>query len=62
MESLNVPCYKIASFENTDHPLLKKVAQTGKPVIMSTGIADIADISESVKVLMVGGCNKLILL
>ena len=62
LESLNVPCYKIASFENTDHPLLKKVAQTGKPVIMSTGIADIADISESVKVLMDGGCNKLILL
>lgn len=62
LEGLNVPCYKIASFENTDHPLLKKVAQTGKPVIMSTGIADIADISESVDVLRKNGCDKIILL
>ncbi len=62
LESLNVPCYKIASFENTDHILLKKVAQTGKPVIMSTGVASIADIQESVGVLRKYGCKDLVLL
>ena len=62
LESLNVPCYKIASFENTDHILLKKVAQTGKPVIMSTGVASIADIQESVAVLRKNGCKDLVLL
>ncbi len=62
LESLDVPCYKIASFENTDHILLKKVAQTGKPVIMSTGVASIADIQESVGVLRKNGCKDLVLL
>ncbi len=62
LESLDVPCYKIASFENTDHILLKKVAQTNKPVIMSTGVANVADIQESVKVLRQNGCKDLILL
>ncbi|GAB3491554.1 pseudaminic acid synthase [Spirosoma knui] len=62
LESLNVPLYKIASFENTDHILLKKVAQTGKPVIMSTGVASVADLDESVKVLRAHGCTELILL
>jgi pseudaminic acid synthase len=62
LESLDVPCYKIASFENTDHILLKKVAQTGKPVIMSTGVASMADIQESVKVLRQSGCKDLVLL
>lgn len=62
LETLNVPCYKIASFENNDHPLLKKVAQTGKPVIMSTGIADIKDIQESVQVLKDNGCKHIVLL
>jgi N-acetylneuraminate synthase len=62
LETLNVPCYKIASFENTDHPLLKKVAKTGKPVIMSTGIANITDIIEAVQVLRENGCNDLVLL
>ena len=57
LESLNAPCYKIASFENTDHPLLKKVAKTGKPVIMSTGIADIEEIIESVEVLKANGLS-----
>jgi pseudaminic acid synthase len=62
LESLQVPVYKIASFENTDWPLLKKVASTGKPVIMSTGVASLADIDESVKLLRQVGCRDLILL
>jgi N-acetylneuraminate synthase len=62
LESLNVPIYKIASFENTDHILLKKVAKTGKPVIMSTGVASIADLQESINVLKSAGCKQLILL
>ena len=62
LESLNVPCYKIASFENTDWPLLKKIAATGKPVIMSTGVSRLADIDESVALLRQNGCSDLILL
>ncbi len=62
LESLNVPCYKIASFENTFWPLLKKVAATGKPVIMSTGVSSLADVSESVNVLRENGCKDLVLL
>ena len=62
LESLSVPLYKIASFENTDHILLKKVAKTGKPVIMSTGVASIADLQESIEVLRSAGCKELILL
>jgi pseudaminic acid synthase len=62
LESLNAPFYKIASFENTDIPLLKKIAQTKKPVIMSTGIAYLNEIIESVQVLKENGCKDLILL
>jgi len=62
LESLNVPAYKIASFENTHHPLLVKVAKTGKPVIVSTGVSSIADIDESVRVLKNNGCKDIILL
>jgi len=62
LESLNVPAYKIASFENTHHPLLRKVAKTGKPVIVSTGVSTLEDIIESVEVLRKAGCNDIILL
>jgi pseudaminic acid synthase len=62
LESLNVPFYKVASFENTDWPLLKKIAATGKPVIMSTGVSRLADIDESVGILQQNGCKDLVLL
>ena len=62
LESLNVPAYKIASFENTHHPLLRKVAATGKPVIVSTGVSTLEDIIESVQVLRKAGCKDIILL
>lgn len=62
LESLNVPAYKIASFENTHHPLLKKVAATGKPVIVSTGVTNKTDIDEAVDVLKKAGCKNIILL
>lgn len=62
LESLDTPAHKIASFENTDHPLLKKVAATGKPVIMSTGACSLSDLAESVEVLRNNGCNDLVLL
>jgi len=62
LESLNMPFYKIASFENTDWPLLKKIAATHKPVIMSTGVSRLADIDESVTLLRENGCKDLILL
>ncbi|MBC7387893.1 MAG: pseudaminic acid synthase [Opitutaceae bacterium] len=62
LEELNVPCYKIASLENTDWPLLKKVAATGKPVIMSTGVSTVADIDEATRILRSNGCTDLTLL
>jgi len=62
LESLDAPFYKIASFENTDWPLLKKVAATGKPVIMSTGVSRLADIDESVSILCENGCKEMVLL
>lgn len=62
LEQLNVPCYKIASFENSDHALLAAVAKTGKPVIMSTGMATQTELAESVAVLKANGCRELILL
>jgi pseudaminic acid synthase len=62
LETLNVPAYKIASFENTDWPLLKKVAATGKPVIMSTGLVTISDLYDAVNILRQNGCKDLILL
>ncbi len=62
LEELEVPLYKIASFENTDWPLLRKVAKTGKPVIMSTGAATLSDIDGAVRVLREEGVEDLILL
>ncbi|MEN1935716.1 pseudaminic acid synthase [Paenibacillus sp. 102] len=62
LESLNVPCYKIASFENTDIPLICKAASTGKPLIISTGMATISELDETVKAAKSAGCKDLILL
>lgn len=62
LEELGVEVYKIASFENNHLPLLKKIAQTGKPVIMSTGISTLADIEIAVKTLRENGCKDLVLL
>ncbi|MEH2199678.1 pseudaminic acid synthase [Nostoc sp.] len=62
LESLEVPCYKIASFENTDLPLIRKVASTGKPMIISTGMATISELDETVRTAREAGCRNLILL
>lgn len=62
LESLNVPCYKIASFENTDLPLIRRVASTGKPLIISTGMANLAELDETVRAAREAGCRDLILL
>ena len=59
---MNVPAYKIASFELIDIPLLKRIATTGKPVILSTGMASLSEIYEAVSVLKANGCNQLALL
>ena len=48
LESMDAPCYKIASFENTDLPLIRRVAATGKPVMISTGMATVGELGESV--------------
>ena len=62
LETLDVPAYKIASFENTHLPLIRKVAQTGKPIIISTGVSSISDIDETVRLLRKEGCENFILL
>jgi len=62
LEELGAPCYKIASFENTDLPLIRKVAQTGKPLIVSTGMATVADLDELVRTARENGCRDITLL
>ncbi|MBA4853651.1 pseudaminic acid synthase [Emticicia sp. BO119] len=62
LESLGTPAHKIASFENNHFPLLKKVAKTGKPVIISTGASTLANLDEAVSVLRENGCKDLVLL
>jgi len=62
LENLNVPAYKIASFENIHLPLIKKVASTGKPMIISTGMASIAEMDEMVQTIRDAGCEQFILL
>jgi len=62
LEEMDVPAYKIASFENTHLPLIKKVASTGKPMIISTGMASIAELVETVRTVRDAGCRKYALL
>lgn len=62
LEKLNTPLYKIASFENEHYPLLKKIASTGKPVIMSIGMMSLNELKNSIKYLKKNGCKKIALL
>lgn len=62
LEDFDPPCYKIASFENTDLPLIRRVAATGKPMIISTGMATVAELDEAVRAAREAGCHDIILL
>ena len=62
LEELDVPCYKIASFENTDLNLIRKVSATGKPVIISSGMATLSELSEALSVARQAGCTDIVLL
>ena len=62
LESLDAPVYKIASFENTHLPLIRRVARTGKPMIVSTGMATLSELDELVRTAQEAGCKELILL
>ena len=62
LEAMDVPAHKVASFENVDLPLLRRIAQTGKPIIMSTGMATLAEIDEAVRTIREAGGSQLALL
>lgn len=62
LETLDSACYKIASFENTDLPLIRRVAATGKPMIISTGMATVGELDETVRAARAAGCRDLVLL
>lgn len=62
LEKLNIPAYKIASFENNHLPLIRKVAATGKPMIISTGMATIAELDEAIRTARESGCKDIVLL
>ncbi|MBT9585611.1 pseudaminic acid synthase [bacterium] len=62
LESLDCPCYKIASFENVHLPLIRKASSTGKPLILSTGLAHVGELQEAVQVARSAGCQNLTLL
>jgi N-acetylneuraminate synthase len=62
LETLDIPCYKVASFENTDLPLIRRVAATGKPIIVSTGMATLGEIDALVRAARDAGCRDLVLL
>src|SRR5450755_1342298 len=62
LQDLDVPAYKIASFENNHLPLIRKVAATGKPILISTGMASVSELDEAVATARQAGCRDLILL
>ena len=62
LEKLNAPAYKVASFENVDVPLLRKIARTGKPMLVSTGMATVADVDLCVRTVRENGCKDVALL
>ena len=62
LEELDVPCYKIASFENVDLPLIRKAARTGKPIIASTGMTTVSELADLVRTARDNGCTDLTLL